>query len=132
MTISPAKKRRILERDGWRCRMPRCFAPGEGDSRREIDPDLYGTREPWSPTVDHIVPKAAGGTDRDENLRAAHRWCNTHHGTLADAGRPSRLREVPDARVPALAQLGGTDIASRIGASAAAALAALASRRLLP
>ena len=47
-------RRRILERDGYRCQIPdvhRCTG--------------YATE------VDHIVPRAQGGPDRDDNLRAA-------------------------------------------------------------
>jgi hypothetical protein len=97
---------------------------------RVIDPALAGTFDPWSPSLDHIIRECDGGTDRDENLRAAHRWCNQRHGTLAANGRQSNLRTgwrgVPAPREPA--PLGGTDVASRIGADAADRLAALSAR----
>ena len=48
------KRARILARDGavcWRCGQP-------------------------ATTVDHIIPRARGGTDDDDNLRAACARCN--------------------------------------------------------
>lgn len=60
-------RRRILERDGYRCQVP--------------DPHhctIVATE------VDHIVPKAQGGPDRDDNLRAA---CST--------GNKVRNRRIP-------------------------------------
>lgn len=32
------------------------------------------------PVADHILPRALGGSDRIENLRAAHRSCNARRG----------------------------------------------------
>jgi 5-methylcytosine-specific restriction endonuclease McrA len=32
---------------------------------------------PGATTIDHIVPRARGGDDSDENLRAAHGRCNS-------------------------------------------------------
>ena len=52
--------------------MPQCQCPDGRALRR----DLLGTNEPWSPTVDHIVPSAEGGRNDDRNKRAAHRRCN--------------------------------------------------------
>ena len=48
----------ILERDGYRCYL--C-----GD---------------WANTVDHLVPKAAGGSDDPTNLAACCRPCNSAKG----------------------------------------------------
>lgn len=64
----------ILERDGYRCRMPTvdgtpCNRPAD--------------------TVDHIVPRARGGTDAPENLRAACKACNSSAG--ATVRRPGWL-----------------------------------------
>jgi 5-methylcytosine-specific restriction endonuclease McrA len=49
---------RVLERDGYRC----AYCHGYAD------------------TVDHIVPRAAGGTDDERNLVAACRKCNSRKG----------------------------------------------------
>lgn len=51
-----AKRRRILERDGYVCWI--CGGPGAN-------------------SVDHVIPRARGGTDDDDNLRAAHLSCNS-------------------------------------------------------
>ena len=36
----------------------------------------------WYPSLDHIVPRSHGGTDDADNLRTAHRWCNSVRGDL--------------------------------------------------
>jgi 5-methylcytosine-specific restriction endonuclease McrA len=41
-----------------------------------------GTNHPLSPTRDHLIPKSARGSDRDENLVLAHRKCNGMRGTM--------------------------------------------------
>lgn len=53
-----ATRLRILERDGWRCRIrgPRCRGRAT--------------------TVDHVIPRSRGGSSRDDNLRAACTTCN--------------------------------------------------------
>lgn len=58
--ITPAKYRRIAERDGYACRL--C-----GDS----GVDLF---------VDHELPRSRGGTDEDSNLQLACRPCNSSKG----------------------------------------------------
>lgn len=50
--------RAILERDGYRC----CYCGG------------------YARTVDHLLPKAHGGTDDPSNLVAACRRCNSAKG----------------------------------------------------
>lgn len=69
----------VYERDGWQCQMPRCLCP----SGRAIDPGLRGTYDPWAPSIDHVVWRSMRGSNRLENLRAAHRQCN-----MSDAGNP--------------------------------------------
>jgi len=46
---------------------------------RLIDPGLRWPH-PLSPSVDHVIPVSAGGSDRDDNLRAAHWGCNKAKG----------------------------------------------------
>lgn len=65
----------IYERDGWLCQL--CFEP---TSRR------YEHDDPLSPTLDHIVAQANGGSDDPENLRLAHAICNSERGTGDGAG----------------------------------------------
>ena len=72
MAISQERRQRILERDGWQCRMPVCLCP----DGKAIDRSLDGSRMDWAPSVDHIVQKCFGGPTSDENLRAAHQKCN--------------------------------------------------------
>lgn len=55
----------ICERDGWVCWI--CGG--------DIDPAGSGRRS-FSPSVDHVVPVSLGGSDDDDNLRAAHYGCN--------------------------------------------------------
>lgn len=70
----PSGKKRlrmaVLNRDGWRC----------GICDGVIPHDAPPTH-PLSGTVDHIVPRAQGGSDALDNLRAAHHGCNSLRGT---------------------------------------------------
>lgn len=61
----------IYERDGWVCQL--CFEP--------VDPDLPPSNT-WSATLDHIVCQSwSEEPDHSpENLRLAHRWCNSVRG----------------------------------------------------
>lgn len=70
--ISFEDRRAIYVRDGWVCQI--C---GEGTSRR------FTAGDPWSPTLDHIVPRSRGGSDDAQNLRLAHSWCNSVRGDLS-------------------------------------------------
>lgn len=58
------------KRDGWRCHL----------CPRRVNPALRSPH-PLSATFDHLIPVADGGTDAPENLRLAHRTCNTRRGT---------------------------------------------------
>lgn len=64
--IEPQRRRALYERDAWLCQL--C---GDG-----VDPTLPPSHE-WAATLDHIAPRSLGGSDDDENLRLAHRWCNS-------------------------------------------------------
>jgi len=62
---SATKPRDLAERDGPQCRL--C-----GD---EVDLDLtYPDR--MCPSIDHVVPRSAGGSDEPQNLQLAHWICN--------------------------------------------------------
>lgn len=63
----------IYARGDWKCQL--CFSP----VRPDADPN-----HPRYPTLDHIVPRALGGSDGAENLRLACRQCNTLRGTDVD------------------------------------------------
>lgn len=64
--IAASIRRSVYERDGWVCQI----------CREAVDADLIGSRSPWRPSLDHIVPRSLGGSDEPENLRLAHLWCN--------------------------------------------------------
>lgn len=55
----------IAKRDGIDCKI--CGDPVDMALRK---PDLFCA------SVDHIVPRALGGTDDPQNLQLAHLWCN--------------------------------------------------------
>lgn len=67
--IAPQDRRAIYERDGWTCQL--CGDP--------VNPSL-GPSDIWAATLDHIVPRSAGGDHSPKNLRLAHRWCNSVRG----------------------------------------------------
>lgn len=67
--IAPKVRDAVFERDGWACQL--C---GE-QVDRAADPN-----GDWYPSLDHIVPQAKGGSHAMENLRTAHRWCNSIRG----------------------------------------------------
>ena len=64
--ISRADRLAIYERDGWTC----------GICLESVDPAAQPNTT-WDATLDHIVPRSKGGTHATENLRLAHRWCNS-------------------------------------------------------
>jgi 5-methylcytosine-specific restriction endonuclease McrA len=73
---------RICERDGWKCWL--CEGPIE---RNLVAPHSFAG------TVDHVVPLSRGGTEADDNLRAAHYGCNSRRcaGSPRRAANPRAL-----------------------------------------
>lgn len=68
--IAPRKRLAIYERDGWVCQL--CL--------EAVDPSLPPS-DVWAATLDHIVCRSWGEPDDSpENLRLAHRWCNSVRG----------------------------------------------------
>jgi 5-methylcytosine-specific restriction endonuclease McrA len=63
----------VLERDAWRCQVP-------VDGAGRIDPAGAPCLLP-ADTVDHLTPRALGGLDVEDNLRAA---CRTHNRAKSD------------------------------------------------
>lgn len=61
-----AKRLLVLERDGLVCQL--CF--------ESVDVDTHWLSD-WAVTLDHVVPRSLGGGHELENLRLAHRWCNS-------------------------------------------------------
>ncbi|MGE8439936.1 MAG: HNH endonuclease [Pseudomonas palmensis] len=66
----------VLKRDGWICRCAECQAAGRVRNASEVD---------------HIVPKAEGGTDHPSNLAAINPDCHKRK-TQAEAARAMRRR----------------------------------------
>lgn len=67
--IPEATRLSVYERDAWQCHL--CGEPTDPSSDFLSD---------WFPSVDHVVPRSAGGDDAPENLMTAHRWCNSVRG----------------------------------------------------
>lgn len=63
---------------------------------RPVDKTLSG-RDPLGPSIDHLIPVAAGGTHDRANLRLAHQRCNNQRQTDGLVTRPARAR--PAARL---------------------------------
>lgn len=84
--LSPAA---LADRDG-----PACWLCGN-----DVDPAApRGAREAGS--VDHVVPRAKGGGDEDENLRLAHRVCNSRRGSrLPELAWPPEVPVVDHAEI---------------------------------
>lgn len=65
--VPVATRRMVYERDEWTCWL--CLEP--------VAPELIGSRSEWRPSLDHVIPRAKGGSDDPTNLRTAHFWCNS-------------------------------------------------------
>lgn len=72
------KDQEIFDRDGWRC----------GICGGHVDPAVRWP-DPWSASLDHIVPMSLGGPHRPDNVQCAHLRCNILKGAVFDAGSPS-------------------------------------------
>jgi hypothetical protein len=59
----------IYKRDGWRCQL----CDGKVDRRLKFP-------HPRSPSIDHVIPIACGGTDEAANVQLAHFRCNVSKG----------------------------------------------------
>lgn len=79
--ISRFDRLEIYERDNYTCWL--CNEPVD----MEDDPKIGD----WSPSLDHVIPRSRGGSHDPENLRTAHRWCNSvrsdndYHELFTDA-----------------------------------------------
>lgn len=69
---------RIYERDRWTCQL----------CHRHVDRQL-SYPNPWSASLDHVVPLAVGGEHTAANVQLAHLRCNLRKG--ARRGRPQQL-----------------------------------------
>lgn len=75
--ISPRTRREIFQRDGWACWL--C-----GYKAHDLDgyPDMEVGD--WYPTLDHIELHHLGGSNKADNLRTAHWYCNMLRGSNDD------------------------------------------------
>ncbi|MFE7947402.1 HNH endonuclease [Streptomyces sp. NPDC057426] len=64
--VAPVDRKQIFERDRWRCHL--C-----GKRVRRTAPAPH----PLSPSIDHVIPLAVGGTHEPANVRTAHFLCNS-------------------------------------------------------
>lgn len=67
--VAPVNRKRIFERDRWRCHL----------CGNKINEKLKSPH-PQSATIDHLIPLAVGGTHEPANVAAAHRFCNMSKG----------------------------------------------------
>lgn len=68
----------VFERDGYTCWL--CGTP---TSR------IFKHDDPLSPTLDHLTPRAHGGTDDLDNLGTAHWICNSLRGATETTSLPA-------------------------------------------
>lgn len=61
----------VYMRDDWRCWL--C-------GLEVVAPIGELEQSDWEPALDHVIPHCDGGSDEVENLRTAHRWCNSTRG----------------------------------------------------
>lgn len=71
--IAESRRAAIYEACEWKCQL--CLSP--------VRPEQH-QHHPRYPTLDHIVPRARGGSDDESNLRLACFQCNTRRGTNVD------------------------------------------------
>lgn len=76
LDLTHAQRMVLYVRDDWVCQL----------CDEAVDPALMVTspNDDWAPSLDHIVTRASGGSDAPENLRLAHRWCNSIRGDGVD------------------------------------------------
>lgn len=72
LDLTQAQRLTLYVRDQWVCQL----------CDEAVDPTLMVTspNDDWAPSLDHIVTRSSGGSDDADNLRLAHRWCNSIRG----------------------------------------------------
>lgn len=71
--IRPEKRRRIYERDGWRCVWCTCKVGSSINGR------WIGVAAPAC--LDHVLPRERGGSNHESNLVTSCLSCNAARGT---------------------------------------------------
>ncbi|RIJ25883.1 HNH endonuclease [Henriciella barbarensis] len=74
----------------WAAQSGQCALCGKAMPRGRFDVAHASIWKKQRPTFDHIVPKAAGGPDRLENLQLAHAVCNKRKGKRQAGGVDGR------------------------------------------
>ncbi len=75
VVVRPAVRNRIGDRDGWVC----CICIEHVDRNHvwvPYGPEYARGANDRHPSVEHLVPVAAGGTNDESNMRIAHWGCN--------------------------------------------------------
>jgi len=68
-------RRAVLERDRWLCQCETCKRTGRAKLAHEVD---------------HVIPKAQGGSDSLSNLQAINRRCHQRKTIVDAGGTPAR------------------------------------------
>jgi 5-methylcytosine-specific restriction endonuclease McrA len=77
--LTSRQKREIVRaRDGDYCWYEYCEV-GDEPIDFSLDPD-----DPLSPSLDHTIPRAAGGSNGVKNMRVMHRICNHKKAAVYD------------------------------------------------
>lgn len=81
--VPDALRQVVLERDEWRCRY----------CGRRVILHWHDAPPPLAATMDHVIPRAAGGRTCPENLVTACRTCNEAKGsTIPPPGLVNGIR----------------------------------------
>lgn len=67
-------KRKVYERDKWTCQI----------CKEKLNRDVHWN-DPMAPSIDHVIPRAKGGSNHIDNLQAAHRKCNADKKAMITA-----------------------------------------------
>lgn len=70
MKATSQDKIKILNREDWMCYICSTIIPN-------VEQGF-----PFSPSIDHVVPKSKEGTDGKYNLKASHSYCNNSKSNL--------------------------------------------------
>jgi hypothetical protein len=65
-----SKRNQIGERDNWVCGICGC----------DVDSELSIYESDQAASIDHIIPRSKGGSNKDENLQITHWDCNRIKG----------------------------------------------------
>lgn len=86
--VSKRVRDRVGDHDGWACRICGGHVDRDRPWVRPVagEPFAHGANDLY-PSVEHLVPVGAGGTNDEANLAICHLGCNTrqsHYGREAD------------------------------------------------